>query len=143
VKSSQNLAVADANEVVQFANPVGHVHRLAGDRGRMSNEIVPSDPKDFLLYQTVDGNTRIEVRLVAETVWLSLNQLAELFQRDKSVISKHIANVFAEGELDAKATVANFATVQTEGQSRRPSHLPSSPRPAPRWPSSTSTMGEP
>jgi len=82
----------------------------------MSNEIVPSDPKDFLLYQTVDGNTRIEVRLVAETVWLSLNQLAELFQRDKSVISKHIANVFAEGELDAKATVANFATVQTEGQ---------------------------
>jgi hypothetical protein len=69
----------------------------------------------FLLYQTSDGQTRLEVRLENETVWLSLNQLAELFQRDKSVISRHIKNVFEEGELKPEATVAKFATVQTEG----------------------------
>ncbi len=70
---------------------------------------------DVLLYQTEDGLTRIDVKLVNETVWLSLNQIAELFQRDKSVISRHISNIFAEGELSALATVAKFATVQNEG----------------------------
>ena len=77
----------------------------------MSNE----PPTPFLLYQTSDGQTRLEVRLENETVWLSLNQLAELFQRDKSVISRHIKNVFEEGELKPEATVAKFATVQAEG----------------------------
>ena len=57
---------------------------------------------DVILYQTEDGRTRLQVRLQGETVWLSLNQLADLFQRDKSVISKHIRNVFAEGELRRK-----------------------------------------
>jgi hypothetical protein len=80
----------------------------------MSNE--PQSP--FLLYQTSDGQTRLEVRLENETVWLSLNQLAELFQRDKSVISRHIKNVFEEGELKPEATVAKFATVQAEGGKR-------------------------
>jgi hypothetical protein len=70
---------------------------------------------EFLLYQTEDGRTRLEVRVQDETVWLSLNQLAELFQRDKSVISRHINNVFDEGELHREATVAKSATVQTEG----------------------------
>ncbi len=70
---------------------------------------------EFLLYQTDDGHTRIETRMQDETVWLSLNQMTELFQRDKSVISRHIANVYKEGELDREATVAKFATVQTEG----------------------------
>ncbi|HWF62007.1 MAG TPA: virulence RhuM family protein [Nitrospira sp.] len=69
----------------------------------------------ILLYQTEDGRTRMDVRFKGETAWLSLNQMAELFQRDKSVISKHIKNTFAEGELRAEATVAKFATVQTEG----------------------------
>lgn len=69
----------------------------------------------FLLYQTEDGHTRIEVQFRGETAWLSLNQLAELFQRDKSVISKHIRNVFDEGELASEATVAKYATVQAEG----------------------------
>jgi len=55
------------------------------------------------------------VRLVGETVWLSLNQMAELFQRDKSVISRHIRNVFDESELQRERTVAKFATVQREG----------------------------
>jgi hypothetical protein len=70
---------------------------------------------EFLLYQTDDGRTRVQVRVKDETVWLSLNQLAELFGRDKSVISKHIANVFEEGELLPDRTIAKFATVQYEG----------------------------
>jgi len=70
---------------------------------------------EIILYQTEDGQTRIEARLTGETAWLSLNQLADLFQRDKSVISKHLKNIFEEGELDPAATVAKFATVQTEG----------------------------
>ncbi len=80
--------------------------------------LIPSTPApggEILFFQTEDGRTRLEVRLQAETVWLSLNQLAELFQRDKSVVSKHIKNTFDEGELCPEATVAKFATVQTEG----------------------------
>lgn len=72
-------------------------------------------PTEFLLYQTEDGQARVEVRMTDETVWLSLGQMAELFGRDKSVISRHVRNVFEEGELERKGTVANFATVQTEG----------------------------
>jgi hypothetical protein len=69
----------------------------------------------ILLYTTEDGTARIDVRLLNETVWLTLTQMSELFQRDKSVISRHIANVFEEGELSPDSTVANIATVQTEG----------------------------
>jgi hypothetical protein len=71
-----------------------------------------------LLYQTEDGASRIEVRTDGATVWLSLTQMAELFQRDKSVISRHIRNLYEERELEAAATVAKFATVQTEGARR-------------------------
>jgi hypothetical protein len=60
--------------------------------------------------------TKIEVKLQDETVWLSLDQMAELFQRNKSTISRHIKNVFEEGELQPDSTVAFFATVQTEGK---------------------------
>jgi hypothetical protein len=60
--------------------------------------------------------TKIEVTLQNETVWLSLDQMAELFQRNKSTISRHIKNVFEEGELQPDSTVAFFATVQTEGK---------------------------
>ncbi len=70
---------------------------------------------DIILYQSEDGETKLEVRLVNETIWLSLNQMANIFDRDKSVISKHIANIFEEGELDLSRTVAKFATVQREG----------------------------
>ena len=74
------------------------------------------DKGQILLYKTPDGESRIEVRLQNETVWLSLDQMAELFQRNKSTISRHIKNVFEEGELQPEATVAFFATVQTEGK---------------------------
>lgn len=70
---------------------------------------------EVLLYKTDDGDTRIEVRMVNETVWLSLNQMADLFDRDKSVIAKHIKNSFEEEELVENRTVAKFATVQKEG----------------------------
>ena len=60
----------------------------------------------ILLYHTPDGESRIEVRLEGETVWLSLDQMAELFQRNKSTISRHIKNVYEEGELNADSTVA-------------------------------------
>lgn len=69
---------------------------------------------EITLYETADGQTRVDVRLQGETVWLSLNQMAELFGRDKSVISRHISNVFEEGELEESATVAKNATVQME-----------------------------
>jgi hypothetical protein len=75
----------------------------------------PAPQSSLILYQTEDGRTRLEVRLQNETVWLSLNQMADLFQRDKSVISRHIRNVFDEGELRPEGTVAKSATVQTEG----------------------------
>lgn len=68
-----------------------------------------------LLYQTEDGKTQIEVTLENETVWLSIDQMAELFQRNKSTISRHIKGVLESGELDADSTVAFFATVQKEG----------------------------
>jgi len=79
----------------------------------MKNE--PKPDSHLILYQTEDGRTSLQVRLDKETVWLSLNQMADLFQRDKSVISRHIRNVFEEGELLPAATVAKSATVQTEG----------------------------
>lgn len=73
------------------------------------------DRGEVIIYQTEDGLTKIDVNMQNETVWLSLEQMSDLFQRDKSTISRHIKNIFAEGELVREATVANFATVQNEG----------------------------
>jgi hypothetical protein len=70
---------------------------------------------EIVIYQTEDGLTKINVNMQDETVWLSLEQMAELFQRDKSTISRHIKNIYSEGELIKESTVANFATVQNEG----------------------------
>ena len=68
---------------------------------------------EIILYQP-DEAVKLEVRLSEETVWLTLNQMSLLFDRDKSVISRHIAAIFKEGELDKNATVAKNATVQIE-----------------------------
>ena len=70
---------------------------------------------NIIMYTTEDGLTKIEVTFDEDTVWLSLDQMAELFQRDKSTISRHIKNIFEEGELQRNSVVAKFATVQTEG----------------------------
>jgi len=70
---------------------------------------------ELLIYQTSDGNTKIEVQLQDETVWLSLNQMSELFQKAKSTISEHIKHIYEEGELQEIPTVRKFRTVQQEG----------------------------
>lgn len=76
----------------------------------------PEPDSDLILYLTEDGRTRLQVRLDGETVWLSLNQMADLFQRDKSVISRHIKNVFEEGELVRDSVVAESATTAADGK---------------------------
>ena len=70
---------------------------------------------EIILYQTEDGKSRIEVRLQGDTVWLNLDQLAELFQRNKSTISRHIRNVFEDRELSKDMVVAYFATTTQHG----------------------------
>lgn len=71
---------------------------------------------EVALFEAPDGQIRLDVRLDRETVWLSLNQMADLFDIDKSVISRHLRNIFAAGELDRSATVAKNATAQKEGE---------------------------
>ena len=79
----------------------------------MENKMIPQG--EIIIYQTESGNTKIDVRMENDTVWLTLDQMSALFQRDKSTISRHIKNIYAEGELLREATVAKFATVQNEG----------------------------
>jgi len=70
---------------------------------------------EIVIYTNADGTIQTEVRMHEESMWLSLNQIAELFERDKSVISRHIKNVYNDAELEKSATVAKYATVQIEG----------------------------
>lgn len=74
------------------------------------------DKGQFLLYQTPDGDSQIEVKLENDTVWLSLDQMAELFQRNKSTISRHVKNVLEDGELEEKSVVAFFATTAADSK---------------------------
>ena len=71
---------------------------------------------DVVLYQDDDGPTRLDVRLDRETVWLTQDQMAELFGRESSVITKHLRNVFREGELDEAAVRAKFAHTADDGK---------------------------
>ena len=71
---------------------------------------------DMIIYTTEDGLTKVETTFDGDTVWLSIDQMAELFQRDKSPISRHIKNIFTEGELQRNSVVANFATTATDGK---------------------------
>lgn len=70
---------------------------------------------EIVIYTNAEGTIQTEVRMHEESLWLSLNQIAELFERDKSVISRHIKKIYNEAELDKSATVAKYATVQIEG----------------------------
>ena len=78
---------------------------------------------EIVVYEAPDGSAQVDVRLDKETVWLSLNQIAELFGRDKSVISRHLRNIFSSGELQREGTVAKNATVQTEGDREVVRHI--------------------
>ena len=71
---------------------------------------------EIVLYQSPDGKAALDVRLEGETLWLNLNQLAGLFERDKSVISRHLGNVFKSGELERNSVVAFFATTAADGK---------------------------
>ena len=76
--------------------------------------LTPTD--SLLLYQSEDGKVKIDVRFEGETVWLSLDQMATLFARDKSTISRHLKNIFEEGELARQSVVANYATTASDGK---------------------------
>lgn len=81
----------------------------------MREDTVINTNGQIAIYQTEDGQTQIDVRMEKDTLWLTLLQMAELFDRDKSVISRHLKNIFDTGELPREATVAKSATVQIEG----------------------------
>lgn len=74
---------------------------------------------DIVIYQTEDGETKIDVRFVDETVWLSLDQLSVLFERNKSTISRHLKNIFEESELERDSVVAKIATTAADGKTYR------------------------
>ena len=74
------------------------------------------DRGEIILYRSPDGNAALDVRLKGETLWLNLNQMAGLFERDKSVISRHLRNVFKSAELERNAVVAFFATTAADGK---------------------------
>jgi hypothetical protein len=80
----------------------------------MTREIRP--PPAFLLYQTEDGHTRVQVRFENETLWLTQAQMAELFQKDVRTINEHLANIFDEGELGRGATIRKLRMVRIEGR---------------------------
>lgn len=71
---------------------------------------------NLIMYTTEDGVTKIQATFDNDTVWLSIDQMAELFQRDKSVIGKHVRNIFSEGELDKNSVWANFAYTASDGK---------------------------
>ena len=82
----------------------------------MDMEEKNNNTQEIIIYQTDDGAVKIDVKMTDDTVWLSLDLMAELFQRDKSTISRHIKNIFNEGELSHDSVVANFATTAADGK---------------------------
>ena len=70
---------------------------------------------NILMYTTEDGLTKIEATFENDTVWLSIDEMAELFQRDRSVIGKHVRNIFKEGELNKESVWAKFAYTAVDG----------------------------
>lgn len=81
----------------------------------MNNNVVNAN-QHFIIFKTEDNTIEVDVLFEDETVWLTLDQMSTLFDRDKSTVSRHIKNVFEEGELDRNAVVANFATTASDGK---------------------------
>ena len=86
------------------------------ERGTKINRLDENPKNSIIIYTTEDGLTKIDATFDGDTVWLSIDQMAELFQRDKSTISRHIKNIFTEGELNRDSVVANFATTAADGK---------------------------
>lgn len=80
----------------------------------MENNIEPTN--NIVIYQTIDGETSIDVKFQDETVWLSQAQMAELFKKDRTVIGRHISNIFKEGELEESLVSAKFAHAKEYGR---------------------------
>ena len=80
------------------------------------NRIIANNGSSIVLYTTDDGNTRLEVKLEKDTVWLTQSQMAELFGRDRTVITRHIRNIFREGELDETLVYAKNAQAKKYGR---------------------------
>jgi hypothetical protein len=110
-KTNKNLANKSSKKTDLIKNKINFLSNNAG------SQINPSAPRSQIeIYQNKDNKTEIEVQFDNETFWLSLNQIADLFGRDKSVISRHLKNIFIEKELEKSRTVAKNATVQIEGE---------------------------
>jgi len=90
-----------------------------------------TDPRQFLIYQSEDGTTRIDVMLEAETLWLNQKQLTELFGKAKGTISEHIKHIFEDGELDEHSVVRFFRTTATDGKQCEVAHYNLDRLPAP------------
>jgi hypothetical protein len=84
----------------------------------MKDEKVPDNQGDIIIYQTEDGVTKIDVRFVDETVWMTQQQMALLFQTSRTNAVEHIKNIYQEGELDPKSTCRDFRQVREEGGRR-------------------------
>jgi hypothetical protein len=79
-------------------------------------QIIPSEEVNFLLYKTADGRVKIETLIKNENIWLTQNKIAELFDVDRSVISKHLKNIFKDLELNEESVCAIFAHTATDGK---------------------------
>ncbi len=88
---------------------------------KLVSEENPS-PSQLIIYQTQDGKTRLEVRLDRETVWLTQNQMADLFQTTKQNVSLHVKNIFSEGELHEDSVVKDFLTTASDGKNYQTRH---------------------
>lgn len=86
------------------------------------NEIITENQGEIIIYQTNEGNTKIDVRFVGETVWLTQAQLCELYQTSKSNISEHIKHIFEEGELEENSVVRKFRTTAVDGKNYMVTH---------------------
>ncbi len=84
-------------------------------KNKLEQKQTKGEMGEIVIYRPRGGQAGFEVRLADETIWLNSNQLADLFERDKSVISRHRGNIFRSGELLRRSTVAKYATVQMEG----------------------------
>jgi hypothetical protein len=79
-------------------------------------EVEMENKGEIVIYEVKDGNIRLDINFKRETIWLNLNQMALLFDRDKSAISRHLHNIFKTKELDRNSVVANFATTAIDGK---------------------------
>ena len=94
--------------------PCIELYKLDGVDGMNGSK--DSSQSKMLIYTTEDGLAKIETTFDGDTVWLSIDQMAELFQRDRSVIGKHVRNIFKEGELQKESVWAKFALPAADGK---------------------------